>query len=612
MKKLTILFLLSALSLAGYSQALYNHSGTGWRQNYVKNDFRDSTFFEKQANFWSNILVNGSIGTTASRVTKIWTLGLESTNRPTFNGTGMMSVADSANGSGAPGLFVSGKYFNTNFALKSNIASPTFTGTPLAPTAAPGTNTTQIATTEFTVANTANMKTGIFNILDYGAITNDGISDAAAIQSAINAAKAFGGALDTEGGKVIIPSGVWYITVADTLKSGVEIKCEAGAWFYFPAHYAGKMWYGSGILANATIDGGYYWSPDPDYTFLYLVGTNLTTAYVAFNKFRNINVFRCHTGIFIETTGTGWVNANKFQNIFLNRPVIGLRTERGAGSSGLDANTFIDLEIQTNSTETTAGIDSLDGCYNKFINLVIWDVSELTGSDFTCKIKPNSYKNYIQGDGVMGVNYEDLGTENIVIDNGVFKIANSSVVTAKDTLTGVGQVASDHRVDDIEADLADTEELSDLAVMLADVKTFFVFAVGGGNAVDTLAITDSTILGSFYNGGAKTIVVDTLRAIMKHGEGLDTLAFNIAWTKNFEDSYDDPIAKLSSTQFNCGRTAGSPAVNTNRITGNFFTTFTEDEIPPGVTVYGWLPYHPADGLKRKPRYFEVSLIGHYK
>jgi hypothetical protein len=127
MKKQLLILIFTALSLVGYSQALYNHSGTGWRQNYVKNDFRDSTFFEKQANFWSNILVNGSIGTTASRVTKIWTLGLESTTRPTFNGTGMMSVADSANGSGAPGLFVSGKYFNTNFALKANLISPVFT-----------------------------------------------------------------------------------------------------------------------------------------------------------------------------------------------------------------------------------------------------------------------------------------------------------------------------------------------------------------------------------------------------------------------------------------------------------------------------------------------------
>ena len=34
-------------------------------------------------------------------------------------------------------------------ALKAPLASPAFTGTPTAPTAAPGTNTTQVATTAF-------------------------------------------------------------------------------------------------------------------------------------------------------------------------------------------------------------------------------------------------------------------------------------------------------------------------------------------------------------------------------------------------------------------------------------------------------------------------------
>lgn len=38
---------------------------------------------------------------------------------------------------------------NTALALKANLVSPTFTGTPLAPTADPGTNTTQLATTAF-------------------------------------------------------------------------------------------------------------------------------------------------------------------------------------------------------------------------------------------------------------------------------------------------------------------------------------------------------------------------------------------------------------------------------------------------------------------------------
>ena len=42
-----------------------------------------------------------------------------------------------------------------NVAAKANIASPTFTGTPAAPTATQGTNTTQLATTEFVNAEIA-------------------------------------------------------------------------------------------------------------------------------------------------------------------------------------------------------------------------------------------------------------------------------------------------------------------------------------------------------------------------------------------------------------------------------------------------------------------------
>ena len=42
---------------------------------------------------------------------------------------------------------------------KANLASPTFTGTPAAPTAAGGTNTTQIATTAFVHAERTNTAT---------------------------------------------------------------------------------------------------------------------------------------------------------------------------------------------------------------------------------------------------------------------------------------------------------------------------------------------------------------------------------------------------------------------------------------------------------------------
>ena len=53
----------------------------------------------------------------------------------------------------AAGEVLAAADLNDTFGAKSNLASPTFTGTPAAPTAAVATNTTQIATTAFVLAN---------------------------------------------------------------------------------------------------------------------------------------------------------------------------------------------------------------------------------------------------------------------------------------------------------------------------------------------------------------------------------------------------------------------------------------------------------------------------
>jgi hypothetical protein len=60
---------------------------------------------------------------------------------------------------GDPAKIIKGTEIDTEFnniataiSTKADLASPTFTGTPAAPTASPGTNTTQVATTAFTTA----------------------------------------------------------------------------------------------------------------------------------------------------------------------------------------------------------------------------------------------------------------------------------------------------------------------------------------------------------------------------------------------------------------------------------------------------------------------------
>lgn len=59
---------------------------------------------------------------------------------------------------------VQNKVINTALGNKAPLASPTFTGTPKAPTAAAGTNTTQIATTAFVTTAVANGIAGITQI----------------------------------------------------------------------------------------------------------------------------------------------------------------------------------------------------------------------------------------------------------------------------------------------------------------------------------------------------------------------------------------------------------------------------------------------------------------
>ena len=59
---------------------------------------------------------------------------------------------------------VQNNVINTAIGKKANTASPTFTGTPKAPTAAAGTNTTQIATTAFVTTAIANAIAGVSQI----------------------------------------------------------------------------------------------------------------------------------------------------------------------------------------------------------------------------------------------------------------------------------------------------------------------------------------------------------------------------------------------------------------------------------------------------------------
>lgn len=118
----------------------------------------------------------------------------------TINNTGGAGTVTSVGASGSTGLTIGGTnpvttsgtitftlsanlqaWSGVTVASKANLASPAFTGVPTAPTAAPGTNTTQLATTAFVQAAAGNyvLKTGdtMSGGLSFGSATAANDSD---------------------------------------------------------------------------------------------------------------------------------------------------------------------------------------------------------------------------------------------------------------------------------------------------------------------------------------------------------------------------------------------------------------------------------------------------
>lgn len=130
----------------------------------------------------------------------------------------------------------------------------------------------------------------------------------------------------------------------------------------------------------------------------------------------------------------------------------------------------------------------------------------------------------------------------------------------------------------------------------AAVRPIFAFGGGGGNAGDTAAFTTSTKYGVFFNKGADTIVVTSLKCVMGHGIGNDTLQVQISW--------DDSLNGAVVTNLN---TAALPI---NSITtGTEDTSFDNAKIPPNVWVWCTTPVVTTG---RKPTILSATLSGTLK
>jgi len=126
----------------------------------------------------------------------------------------------------------------------------------------------------------------------------------------------------------------------------------------------------------------------------------------------------------------------------------------------------------------------------------------------------------------------------------------------------------------------------------AQTEVFFVFGFGAGAGGDTAVCADSAYYGGFFNP-TDTLEITSLRCVMGHGIGTDTLTFQVSWG----DSVTDAAPVVLNT---------TPLAITSITTGTVDASFNNAKIPPGVWVWGTTPT-VVDG--RKPVWLLATMSG---
>ena len=184
------------------------------------------------------------------------------------------------------------------------LSSPNLVGIPTAPTAAPGTNTTQIATTAYVIANRGEK----INVIDYGADpTGTDYSDAA-FSSAV--------ALMTDRSYLYVPPGLYKLSEKITIENLNYICIDVNGRLQFDANDSAFVFKN---LRYAIIDinsmRGYGWMEVPDYSVRTSVAV---TIYDCSNSEFNINhIYGFGKGIEIYSDRSGGIG-NQYNRITFN------------------------------------------------------------------------------------------------------------------------------------------------------------------------------------------------------------------------------------------------------------------------------------------------------
>jgi len=248
-------------------------------------------------------------------------------------------------------------------------------------------------------------RTKVYNVTDYGAVSDDAASDVAAINNAIDDAYdlysySFGG------GTVYIPAGVYHIDDTIHLRSNVTIRMERNTLLY-TEDYSGAVFVGDATVTHSYVHGGILYSGENTMTGI-SIRANDSGEYMQESGFHDMTIQGCLTGIQFYSDNVGFINSNYFDNIWIEDFVNGVVAYEGAGSAGLSGNNFNNLTLQCDDA-TLYGLKDIDLSYSTFTGLFIWDLPVTATAGITIR---NGSRNVFNGGNWSSQGFSDTGQRN--------------------------------------------------------------------------------------------------------------------------------------------------------------------------------------------------------
>jgi hypothetical protein len=265
------------------------------------------------------------------------------------------------------------------------------------------------------------------------------------------------------------------------------------------------------------------------------------------------------------------------------------------GSTGnrLTKGWFANLEITNYPSVNGTAINSI---FAPIANPVFTGLAKLNTDTLSTK----AYARSVAGVGV----YVALEDSNVwdggyvtpaALADSMASVSAAGAVMLVDSGVYDGGYVTPTDLDERMAPFEDTVDLATIMPLNSDTIDLVVFARGGGLTADTAQFNDNSIIGSWRHDGSDTLYITKVNAVLAAGTGTETVDIQVSWHATF-------LSGSATDLFSSAET-----VTDVEGTGDEFTSFADNVIPPGVRV--WCMISGVSSGNR-PSYLELTIYGY--